>query len=173
MMLVSGLKKTWYNWSWMFPFRPPLPWRHNGRDGVSNHQPHSCLLNRLFKAQITENIKAPRHWPLWGEFIGDRWIPHTKGQLRGKLFHLMTSSWHAHSRDWANETILNWGTWKHKWKKYFCIVPRQWMYNLHHNTIVSLRENFKYRMAAVSWIVPEKSVRLKRSNDLWMSIRNY
>ena len=23
----------------------------------------------------------------------DRWIPHTKGQLRGKCFHLMTSSW--------------------------------------------------------------------------------
>ena len=24
----------------------------------------------------------------------DRWIPRTKGQLRGKCFHLMTSSWH-------------------------------------------------------------------------------
>ena len=22
----------------------------------------------------------PRHWPLWGEFTGDRWIPSTKGQ---------------------------------------------------------------------------------------------
>ena len=39
-----------------------------------------CLLNRLFKAQSKENIKAPRHWPLWGEFTGDRWISHTKGQ---------------------------------------------------------------------------------------------
>ena len=25
-----------------------LRWRHNGCDGVSNHQPHDCLLNRLF-----------------------------------------------------------------------------------------------------------------------------
>ena len=25
-------------------------------------------------------IKAPRHWPLWGEFTGHRWIPRTKGQ---------------------------------------------------------------------------------------------
>ena len=25
-----------------------LKWRHNGGDGVSNHQPHDCLLNRLF-----------------------------------------------------------------------------------------------------------------------------
>ena len=25
-----------------------LQWRYNGRGGVSNHQPHDCLLNRLF-----------------------------------------------------------------------------------------------------------------------------
>ena len=54
--------------------------RHNGRDIVSNHQPHDCLLNHLFKAQIKENIKTPRHWPLCGEFTCDRWIPRTKGQ---------------------------------------------------------------------------------------------
>ena len=42
-----------------------------------------------------ENIKAPRHWPLCGECTGDRWIPHTKGQLRGKSLHLMTSSWYV------------------------------------------------------------------------------
>ena len=32
------------------------------------------------QVQIKENIKAPRHWPLWGEFLGDRWIPRTKDQ---------------------------------------------------------------------------------------------
>ena len=26
----------------------PLQWRHNGLDGVSNHQPHDYLLSRLF-----------------------------------------------------------------------------------------------------------------------------
>ena len=26
------------------------------------------------------NIKAPRHWPLCGEFTGHRWIPRTNGQ---------------------------------------------------------------------------------------------
>ena len=25
--------------------------------------------------QIKENIKVSRHWPLWREFTGDRWIP--------------------------------------------------------------------------------------------------
>ena len=46
----------------------------------------------IIQAQIKENIKAPRHWPLCGEFTGDRWIPCTDGQQRGKCFHLMTSS---------------------------------------------------------------------------------
>ena len=32
------------------------------------------------QAQTKENIKAPRHWPLCGEFTGYRWIPHTNGQ---------------------------------------------------------------------------------------------
>ena len=47
----------------------------------------------IYSAQIKENIKAPRHWPLCGEFTGDRWIPRTNGQLRGKWFHLRTPSW--------------------------------------------------------------------------------
>ena len=50
----------------------PWRWRHNDHDGVSNHQPHHCLLK--------ENIKTSRHWPLWGEFTGDRWIPSKNGQ---------------------------------------------------------------------------------------------
>ena len=27
----------------------PLRWLHNGRDSVLNHQPHDCLLDRLFR----------------------------------------------------------------------------------------------------------------------------
>ena len=44
-----------------------LQWRL----GVSNHQPHDCLRSRWIKAQIKEDIKAPRHWILWGEFTGE------------------------------------------------------------------------------------------------------
>ena len=63
-----------------------LQWRHNGRDCVSYHQPYDCLLTQPFiQAQIKENIKAPRHWPLCGEFTGDRWIPRTNGQQWGKF----------------------------------------------------------------------------------------
>ena len=76
-----------------------LQWRHNDHDGVSNHQPHGCILNRLLRAQIKENIKAPRHWPLCGEVTGTGefptqrasnvenvsiwWRHHVKSQSRG------------------------------------------------------------------------------------------
>ena len=42
----------------------PLQWRHNGHDGVSNHRHIDCLCNRL----------GADHWPIWGEFAGDRLI---------------------------------------------------------------------------------------------------
>ena len=51
------------------------------------------------------NIKAPRHWPLCGKFTGDRWISRTSGQLRGKCFHLMTSS----CKWWEGITWRQWG----------------------------------------------------------------
>ena len=35
--------ETWKSW-----MKLSLLWRHNEPDGVSNHQPHGCLLNRLF-----------------------------------------------------------------------------------------------------------------------------
>ena len=41
----------------------------------------------FIQAQMKENIKAPHHWPLGGEFTGDRWIPRTNCQQRGKCFH--------------------------------------------------------------------------------------
>ena len=34
-----------------------LQWRHNGRDVVSNHQPHDCLLNRLFRRRSKKTPK--------------------------------------------------------------------------------------------------------------------
>ena len=43
--------------------------------------PASPLFTQPFnQAQIKENIKAPRHWPLCGDFTGDPWSPRTNGQ---------------------------------------------------------------------------------------------
>ena len=57
-----------------------LKWRHNGHDGVSNYQPHDCLLSRLFrrKAKKTSKLRvtglcggihrrlvnSPHKWPV-------------------------------------------------------------------------------------------------------------
>ena len=35
----------------------PLQWRHNGRDGVSNHQSSDCLLNRLLRRRSKKTLK--------------------------------------------------------------------------------------------------------------------
>ena len=35
----------------------PLRWRHNDHAGVSNHQPHGCLLNRLFRRNSKKTSK--------------------------------------------------------------------------------------------------------------------
>ena len=53
------------------------------------------FIQPFFHAHIKQNIKFPRDWPLCGESTDDRWIPLTKGQSRGKCFHLMTSSWNG------------------------------------------------------------------------------
>ena len=36
-----------------------LQWRHNERNGVSNHQPHDCLFNRLFRHKSKKTSKLP------------------------------------------------------------------------------------------------------------------
>ena len=59
---------------------------------LHNHVQWGIILMIMSSNVIKENIKAPRHWPLCREFTGDRWIPSTNGQLRGKCFYLMTSS---------------------------------------------------------------------------------
>ena len=51
-----------------------LRWRHNGRGSVSNHQPHHCLLNRLFRrrSKKTSKLRVTGLWagnsPGTGEF---------------------------------------------------------------------------------------------------------
>ena len=61
-------------------FFTALQWRHNGRDCVSSHQSHHCLLNRLFRRRLKKNqssasqafvpgihrwpVNSPHKWPL-------------------------------------------------------------------------------------------------------------
>ena len=96
-----------------------------------------------FCADVEENIKAPRHLPLWGEFTGDQWIPRTKGQKRGKCFHLMTSSWPVdfpHKGQWREALMFS----------LICAWTNGWANNryagdlshrAHYNVIVMLRQS--------------------------------
>ena len=51
-----------------------LQWRHNGHNSVSNHQPHDCLLNRLFRRKSNKTSKlrvtglCAGNSPVTGEF---------------------------------------------------------------------------------------------------------
>ena len=65
---------TLYVASWL----APLQRRHNGCDGVSNHQPHDCLFNRLFR-RISKKTSKLRftglcegNSPVTGEFPTQR-----------------------------------------------------------------------------------------------------
>ena len=52
--------------------------RHNGHDGVSNHQPYDCLLNRLFRPRSQKSSKfrvtglCEGNSPVTGEFLAQR-----------------------------------------------------------------------------------------------------
>ena len=53
-------------------------WRHNGCNGVSNHQPHDCLLNRLFRRGSKKTSKlrviglCEGNSPVTGDFPAQR-----------------------------------------------------------------------------------------------------
>ena len=80
---------------WEFPaffFRRHYTWLHNDHDGVSNHQPHGCLPNRLFRRRSKKTSKLRVTGLCVGNPPGPVHSPH-KGPVTRKCFHLMTSSW--------------------------------------------------------------------------------
>ena len=70
----------WPSWSMGGTCRVSLQWRHNERVGVSNHQPHDCLFNRLFGRRSKKTscsaslafvlgihrwpVNSPHKWPV-------------------------------------------------------------------------------------------------------------
>ena len=54
--MIYQRKDPWYS---IPPHKYTLQWRHNERNGVSNHQPHDCLLNRISQRR-SKKISKPR-----------------------------------------------------------------------------------------------------------------
>ena len=69
-----------FNWSEMCHYSDVIMGRWRLKSQASR-----LFTQTLVQAQIKENSKAPRHWPLWGEFTGDRNSPH-KWAVTGKIF---------------------------------------------------------------------------------------
>ena len=72
-------------WNQMTAPHQPLRWRHNEHDGVSNHQPHDCLLNVCLgedqrKHQSSESLAFVRGIHRW--LVNS---PH-KGPVTRKMF---------------------------------------------------------------------------------------
>ena len=111
---VSDYVIYWPNWlssSHGTNMNTSLQWRHNGRDGVSNHQPHQCLLNRLLRrSKKTSKFRAI------GLCVGNSPVnsPH-KCPVRGECIHLMTSSW-----------LMQWPNRKYAMIQWTCRISLTW-----------------------------------------------
>ena len=62
-----------------------IQWRHNDHDGVSNHQPGGCLLNRLFRRRSKKTSKLRVTGLCVGKSPGPVNSPH-KGPVTRKMF---------------------------------------------------------------------------------------
>ena len=62
-----------------------LHWRHNDHDGVSNHQPHGCLLTRLLRGRSKKTSKLRVTGLCGGNSPGSVNSPH-KGPVTRKMF---------------------------------------------------------------------------------------
>ena len=67
--VLSGI--TWY----MVYNEIALQWRYNGRDSVSNHQPHDYLLNRLVRRRLKKTSKLRVTGPCAGNSPGTGEFP--------------------------------------------------------------------------------------------------
>ena len=68
-----------------------LHWLHNERDGVSNHWPHDCLLNSLFRRRSRKYQSSASLAFVRGIHRSPVNSPHKRPVTR-KMGHLMTSS---------------------------------------------------------------------------------
>ena len=72
-------------WTWWWRGWMSLQWRHIGRYSVSNHQPHGCLLNRLFRRRSKKTSNSASLAFVWGIHRGPVNSPH-KWPVTRKMF---------------------------------------------------------------------------------------
>ena len=80
-----------------------LQWHHNGHDGISNHQPHHCLLNRLFGHRSKETSKLCVTGLCAGNSLGTGEFP---AQMAGNAENV-SIWWRHHGTRWTIPTKDN------------------------------------------------------------------
>ena len=107
-----------------------LHWRHNDHGGVSNHQPHGCLFNPLFRRRSKKTSKPRVTGLCAGNSPGPVKSPH-KLPVTRKMFsfddvimiaihhrykdHCLDTDWIHKQFSWAHHDVIKW---KH--------CPRYW-----------------------------------------------
>ena len=99
--IMDRALKVW----WRPVLSSSLQWRHNELDSVSNHQPHGCLLNRLFRRRSKKTSK-PR---VTGLCVGNSPRPVNsphKGPVTRKMFPfddviMIARYWERIAKEWA------------------------------------------------------------------------
>ena len=114
-----------------------LQWRHNERNDISNHQPHDCLLNGLFRRRSTKTSKL-RVTGLWeGNSSGTGEFPAHKASNAENVsicFYFLKSKTHISGFEtfwyvdqltpfFVNSTAQKWDKWR-SWVTHVNRVPR-------------------------------------------------
>ena len=88
--IISGV--VWYDyWHPSASSQKSLHWRYNDHDGVSNHQPYGCLLNRLFRRRSKKTSKLRVTGLCVGNSPGPVNFPH-----KGPVTQKNVSIWWRH-----------------------------------------------------------------------------
>ena len=133
-------------------------WHHNGLHGVSNHQPHHCLLNRLFRHRWKNTSKihvtglCEGNSPVTGEF------PAQMASNADMCVHLMTSSW-------SNVFQINHV--KH--------MNKIWVYYRNISTYINMLaifQRYEYNLMTSSWSNVFQINHVKHMNKIWVYYRN-
>ena len=128
----SDQERGWPARSFLTFIPGPLEWRHNGHDSVSNHQPHDCLLNRLFRrrSKKTSNLRVTGlcvgNSPGTGEFpaqmasnaenVSIWWRHHAAARREGDINNTQEQKWPSVICEINNITrLLHWYCVEHDW----------------------------------------------------------
>ena len=133
-----------------------LRWRHNELDGVSNHQHHDYLLNRLFghRSKKTSKLRVTglcaRNSPGTGEF---------PAQMASNAENV-SIWWRHHEIVSVRPYTVNFGTFKR--------YTRNWFHTHLHLTTPFVRA--QYMVQEYSWLC---KLTPSHNNTLWMAIKEH